>query len=383
MRRTFVLINNTGLGGTERRFGRLFAKMADEDPHACLIINAGLCRALLEAGLVTGHEGRIWKLPEPMRALARLLRLGDGALGFWMRKLDYLLFACLLFAQYVLTPCRTFHLVLGGVYVSLPLMLVRSDHRYVISVVSANLAMLVGPVWATSVYRFALRRCIVIDALSERTQADLVLRGLPREKIMVSPCSVIDLHKFQPAPEKEPWVIFAGRLVEEKNPLLFLEAVPVILQSVPTAKFFLLGEGPLRSKVEQALDRLGLRDDIVQSRFCPAPSQILAKARVFVSLQRTDNYPSQSLLEAMACGMASVATDVGLTWRLVNDETGIRVKPDHEQIAEAVTGLLKDPHHCEQMGLAARRLVIREHSGERYRAYLEELYTAANRTGPR
>lgn len=383
MRRTFVLINNTGLGGTERRFGRLFAKMADEDPHACLLINAGLFRALLEAGLVDGLEERIWKLPEPMRTLVRFLGLGDGALGFWVRKLDYLLFACLLFAKYVLAPCRTFHLVLGGVYVSLPLMLVRSDHRYVISVVSANLTMMVSKVWATSVYRFALRRCTVVDALSERTQADLVQRGLLREKIMVSPCSVIDLHRFQPAPEKEPWVIFAGRLVEEKNPLLFLQAVPVIHRSIPAAKFFLLGEGPLRSKVEQALDRLGLREGIVESRFCPAPSQILAKARVFVSLQRTDNYPSQSLLEAMACGMATVATDVGLTWRLVNDETGIRVKPDPEQIAEAVSRLLKDRRRCERMGLAARRLVMREHSGERYRAYLDKVYTAANRTGPR
>lgn len=383
MRRTFVLINNTGLGGTERRFGRLFAKMADEDPHACLLINAGLFRALLEAGLVDGLEERIWKLPEPMRTLVRFLGLGDGALGFWVRKLDYLLFACLLFAKYVLAPCRTFHLVLGGVYVSLPLMLVRSDHRYVISVVSANLTMMVSKVWATSVYRFALRRCTVVDALSERTQADLVQRGLLREKIMVSPCSVIDLHRFQPAPEKEPWVIFAGRLVEEKNPLLFLQAVPVIHRSIPAAKFFLLGEGPLRSKVEQALDRLGLREGIVESRFSPAPSQILAKARVFVSLQRTDNYPSQSLLEAMACGMATVATDVGLTWRLVNDETGIRVKPDPEQIAEAVSRLLKDRRRCERMGLAARRLVMREHSAERYRAYLDKVYTAANRTGPR
>jgi len=168
-------------------------------------------------------------------------------------------------------------------------------------------------------------------------------------------------------------VIFAGRLVDEKNPLLFLEAVSTIHRMEPNTWFFLLGDGPLRPQVEQALDRLQLRG-VVEVGFRPDLASLLGKARVFVSLQRQDNYPSQSLLEAMACGAATVATDVGLTWKLVDEATGIRVKPNPDDIAEAVIRLLRDPQRCDLLGQAARQRVMEEHSEDRYRAYLDELY---------
>jgi glycosyltransferase involved in cell wall biosynthesis len=184
---------------------------------------------------------------------------------------------------------------------------------------------------------------------------------------------VIDVEHFRPAPSKEPAVVFAGRLVEEKHPLLFLEAVPAIHQAEPTARFFLLGDGPLRVQIEEDLDRLAIRD-VVEVGFRPDLASVFGKARVFVSLQRQDNYPSQSLLEAMACGAATVATDVGLTWRLVDEATGIRVKPNPDDIAEAVIRLLRDPRRCDQLGQTARQRVTEEHSEGRYRTHLAGLY---------
>ena len=50
-------------------------------------------------------------------------------------------------------------------------------------------------------------------------------------------------------------MVFAGRLVEEKNPLLFLEAVPAIQQAIPDARFFILGDGPLKEFVRQGVAR--------------------------------------------------------------------------------------------------------------------------------
>src|SRR5436309_9919692 len=376
MRRVFVLINNTGVGGTERRFGRLFARIADADPESVFIINAGLWKALVEARVVSGREARVRQLAEPLQRLAERAGLGWGTLGFWLRKLDYLLFATLLLARYGLAPRCLFHLVLGGAYVALPLMLLRPDHRTVVSVVSADLALTVGAPWALPLYRHALSRCAVVDALSEGAHADLTQRGIAGEKILVSPGSLLDVKRFQPAPEKCPWVVFAGRLVEEKNPLLFVEAIPAILGAVPAARVFLLGDGPLRPQIEQALDRPGIRG-AVETGFRPDLAPVFAQARVFVSLQREDNYPSQSLLEAMACGAAPVATDVGLTWKLVDELTGIRVKPDPGPIAEAVISLLQDSQRCDRLGRAARLRVVEQHSDERYRAYLNSLYARA------
>ncbi len=372
MPRTFVLINNTALGGAERRLGRLFARMAQTDADV-LVINVGLWEKLLAAGIVTGHEKHVWRLAEPFGRLADRIGLRQGTLAFFLRKLDYLLFACLLLARYALASRRLFHLVLGGAYVALPLMMVRPDHRVVISVTNRNLAAMVGASWALPAYRFALMRCDGIDALTEGIRLDLLGRGIAGEKIAVPSGSVIDVEHFRPAPNKELGVVFAGRLVEEKNPRLFLQAVPAVRRAVPSARFFLLGEGPLRVQIEEDLDRLTIRD-IVEVGFRPDLASVLGKTRVFVSLQRQDNYPSQSLLEAMACGMATVATDVGLTWKLVNEATGIRVKPNPDDLAEAVIRLLRDPQRCDQLGQAARQRVMEEHSEGRYRAHLNGLY---------
>ena len=373
MRRVFVLINNTGIGGSERRLGRFFTRLVGADREAVLIINAGLWKRLAAAGVVTGHAGRVWRLPEPWGRLAEGLGLRQGALAFGLRKLDYVLFSLVILARYVLAARRMFHLVLGGAYVALPLILLRPDHRVVIAVTNRSLAELVGVSWALPIYRFALMRCACVDALTEGVREDLFQRGIAGEKIAVPFGSAIDVDHYQPMPDKEPWVVFAGRLIEDKNPVLFLEAVPAILRAVPAARFFLLGDGPLRLQVTQALDRLNLRD-FVEVGFLSDLAPVLGKARVFVSLQRQDNYPSQSLLEAMASGAVPVATDVGLTWKLVDETTGIRVKPDPGPIAEAVIALLQDSQRCDRLGRAARQRVVEQHSDERYRDYLDALY---------
>ena len=375
MRRVFVLINNTGIGGTERRMGRLFARMVMADPDAALIINAGLWRKLAAAGLVTGREERVWRLPEPCGRLAEGLGL-RGAPAFWLRKLDYGLFSLLVLARYGPAARRLFHLVLGGAYVAVPLMVVRPDHRTLVSVMSFNddLECLVGTPLALPLFRAALVLCTRIDALTEDTQMDVIRLGIDGGKMSLPPGSVVDWERFRPADPKEPWVVFACRLIDDKDPQLFVEAIPAIRRDVPAARFFLLGEGPLQSPIHDALVRLRL-SDVVETGFHPDIAPILGRARVFLSLQRHDNYPSQSLLEAMACGAVPVATDVGMTWRLVDEATGIRVKRDPGQVAEAVVALLKDPARCERLGQSARQRVLEQHSGEGYRAYLESLYT--------
>src|SRR5213592_2575236 len=123
MSRVFVLINNTGIGGSERRLGRLFTLIVGADPEAVLIINAGLWEKLVAAGVVMNQEGRVWRLPEPWGRLADGLGLRQGALSFGLRKLDYVFFSLVLLMRYGVAARRLFHVVLGGAYVALPRLL--------------------------------------------------------------------------------------------------------------------------------------------------------------------------------------------------------------------------------------------------------------------
>ncbi len=373
MRRTLVLINNTGIGGTERRLGRLFARLAAEDAETELIVNGSLWEKLVAGGVVTGREPRIRTLAEPCGWMAdRLRRIGAG-LRFWLSKVDYPLMALWFLGRYGFASPRLFHLALGGAYVVLPLMIVRPGHRFVVSITNPDLTAYVGTPKALPLYRAALSRCTRVDALTVQVREDLIWRGVAPQKIAVSPGSMVALDRFRPAPVKEPWVIFTGRLIEDKNPLLFVEAASLIRREAPEARFFLLGDGPLAGQVEAAARRFDLQA-VLTLGFQADIAPVLAKGAVFVSLQRQDNYPSQSLLEAMASGLACVATDVGLTWRLVDEATGVRVKPEAASVAEAVVSLLRDPDRRRRMGEAARRRVSEQHSEERYRAYLERLH---------
>lgn len=375
MRHVCVLINNSGVGGAERRLGRLFARRADRDPRALLVVNRALWGRLREAGAITGRERRVWRLPEPCLALSRLLGRLFGRAGFWLRKMDYVIFAFLLSARYVLAPAALFHAALGGAYAVCPLLLLRRGHRVVVSVTNPSLAQMLGSTAGLPLYRYALTRCARIDALTANVRASLIKGGFDAGKIAVPPGSVVDAERFQPATAKERWVVFAGRLVEEKNPILFVEALPAVSRAVPEARFLLFGEGPLSTQVAELVARLRL-SACVEVGFKPDLAPVLGRALVFVSLQRQDNYPSQSLLEAMSAGMAVVATDVGLTWQLVDEETGLRVKPEPSEVAEAVITLLRDPGRCRAMGAAARRRVISKHSEAQYERYLDAEYAA-------
>lgn len=380
MRRILVVINNSGVGGAERRLGRIFARLADEDPHTVLLVDRALWARLRAAGCVTGRERRIRRLPGPWGAMADWLGWRTGPLGFWLRKVDYAWFACLLTARYALAPPALFHVALGGAYAILPLMWLRPSHRVLVSVTNPSLEQMVGHGVGVPLYGAALARCARVDALTERVRARLIARGIDPRKIAVPPGSVVDAQRFRPAEEKEPWVVFAGRLVEDKNPLLFVEAVPMIRAAVPEARFSLFGEGPLAEGVRATAARLRI-EEVLETGFRPDLHEVLARARVFVSLQREDNYPSQSLLEAMSGGLAVVATDVGLTWQLVDEETGLRVKPDPEEVAQAVIALLRDPDRCARLGRAARARALSRHSETGYRAYLDAQYAALGRCG--
>ena len=89
------------------------------------------------------------------------------------------------------------------------------------------------------------------------------------------------------------------------------------------------------------------------------------------SIQSDNNYPSQSLIEAMACENAIIASDVGETRRLVDSEVGILVPLSAISIANAIISLLDDPIECALKGKKARIKVLNEHTLEKFVEYFK------------
>jgi glycosyltransferase involved in cell wall biosynthesis len=107
---------------------------------------------------------------------------------------------------------------------------------------------------------------------------------------------------------------------------------------------------------------------------------VLNRSSISVHLQQEDNYPSQSLLEGMASGNAIIATDVGLTRRLVDAGSGILIPlSDPEALSNAMIWTLDHPGATRTMGKRSREKVLREHTVGRYLEYVNELYDRASR----
>lgn len=388
-----LLLNNSGMGGAERRFAQVYERLRRRGVSIALVINESLLAGLIRTGALKPDGIPELVVKEPIGRLASYAIVGTGGeeahdvsrvtpvrvrsvLALGLHKMDYLL-ACLSVGWWLLRRRpKLLHLVLGGAYVALPLQLAGWAPPAVVSVVCPGLREMVGSALGLRLYRLALRLARVVDALSEPIRDALVREGVAPERIRVSAGSCVDTIRFRPASVKRPWVVFVGRLIPEKNPALFVEACALVRDRVPAARFFVLGGGPLRHDLVVLVQRHGL-EGCTEVSWCDHVETVLGEALVFVSLQRTDNYPSQALLEALACGAAVVATDVGLTWKLVDETVGLRVEAKPVSVADAVIRLLDNPAQATAMGQRGRERVMQQHSMDAYLDYLESVYKSA------
>jgi N-acetylgalactosamine-N,N'-diacetylbacillosaminyl-diphospho-undecaprenol 4-alpha-N-acetylgalactosaminyltransferase len=102
-----------------------------------------------------------------------------------------------------------------------------------------------------------------------------------------------------------PYIVAVGRLVPVKNFALLLRAVA--LSGLPH-KLVLLGEGPERERLLQTAGELGLGDRVILPGRLPNPFPLMAGAEVFALSSNGEGFPN-ALVEAMALGVAAVATD--------------------------------------------------------------------------
>ena len=369
-RTAFILISGSGVGGAEKRFVRTFLHLQRDDDSYHLILNQGLHDALLELGF--GLEGN---------RNVKVLRHSLGPMSDPRRRKLYMLlypWQCLQIA--LASNIQTVHLLGSGVYIGFPYAAVsrfRPGFRIVVSIYDVAVDQTVSRL-TRPLFRFMLRRADAIDLLSDDIRDRLVesrynAGGQLAGKLHVMPCSFADYRGFEAREPRPDRVTFLGRLEAIKRPLLFVDAMPGILRRHPGTEFQILGRGPLEEAIRQRIAELGIADRVTV-RFATAPQEYLSRSKIFVSLQHDNNYPSQSLLEAMACENAVVATDVGETWKLVNDDTGLRVAADSDSVARAIGDLLDDPERLARLGRGARRLVTTEHTIERAAAHLRDLH---------
>ena len=208
-------------------------------------------------------------------------------------------------------------------------------------------------------------------AVSHGVADDLAANfGVDRGKVTVL-SNPVDLASIEAsaaaAPEIEiegPYVVAAGRLVENKNFALLIDA---FVDAQMPGKLVIIGEGPLRADLEQRARDRGAADRIVLAGFVANPFPILANADLFVLSSNAEGFPN-ALVEAMALGRPVIATNCAsgpseiLADSRAADLDGLifashgTLVPtnDRSALAEALRAL-RDPALRARYGAAARR----------------------------
>jgi glycosyltransferase involved in cell wall biosynthesis len=167
---------------------------------------------------------------------------------------------------------------------------------------------------------------------------------------------------------------FVGRLTEQKGIDVFLRAIKMLPGQSGAFRVWLVGDGPLRSELEQYVAKENLGSIVQFLGYRSDVPEILQASDVFVLPSRYEAMPI-SLLEAMAAGLPCVVTSVGDNAKIVEDgTTGIVVPPENpEALATALRKMLADSEMRQAMGEAARKKA-QEYSVERMAARIAEVY---------
>jgi glycosyltransferase involved in cell wall biosynthesis len=174
-------------------------------------------------------------------------------------------------------------------------------------------------------------------------------------------------------------VASVGRLVPQKNPELFLEAAVVVAQQRPDTRFLVVGDGPLRPKLERRATELGLGGRLRLLGARSDARDLIARCDVLAFSSHWEGL-SVAALEAMAAEVPVVATDVQGMRELLGGGAGIIVQSrTPEALGGEIVRLVDDPLKRATMGRIGRDLVKRRYSGDRMAAEYVALYGRATR----
>jgi glycosyltransferase involved in cell wall biosynthesis len=229
----------------------------------------------------------------------------------------------------------------------------------------------------------AFRMCDRVVCNSLAAAERLTQRGLSKRRIVVIP-NGLPAAAFEPSPEalpRQPGLVriaYVARMNDlVKNHRGFLRAAAKLASRIPSIEFVLVGDGPLRSGLEELASSLGLG---ARARFLGERhdmAAILASIDISVLFSESESMPNV-VLEGMAAGVPVVASRVGGNPEVVQDgTTGLLVKQgDEEELVEALATLVERPDLRIEYGQRGKKLAQEKFRMDRIACQYEELYNS-------
>jgi len=218
-----------------------------------------------------------------------------------------------------------------------------------------------------------------------------VKMGVPENKIRVIPFGV-DTTIFNPDVNgeavrkklqinKDDIVIISTRFFfnDHYNIDCLIKAIPLIQKNHKNVRFLIKGAGPLENYLKRLTQKLNISKNVRFVGLVPHNeiAQYLSAADIYVSTCFVDS-TSVSLLEAMACGLAPVVTDIlGNQEWIENGVNGFLFPPrNSEVLAEKVIQLIENQHLRKSFGERCVQIIKQKATWEKCVSDMEAIYTS-------
>ena len=213
---------------------------------------------------------------------------------------------------------------------------------------------------------------VTISKYSEKKTIDLYRVNPARIRIVPNG---VDPERFKPAADADctrlkerlgvgdrQMVLFVGRLIPRKGLPYLIEAAKTIVKERSETLFVIAGDGPLKSKLAAEVKQANLaRNFAFVGDVSEADLPLLygcADVFAFPSIQEGQGI---ALLEAQACAKPVVAFNLsGVNEAVVDQETGLLVKPESDELSHAILRLLGNESLRQKMGNAGRTRITNE-----------------------
>ncbi|CAA0123436.1 N-acetyl-alpha-D-glucosaminyl L-malate synthase [Halioglobus japonicus] len=176
--------------------------------------------------------------------------------------------------------------------------------------------------------------------------------------------NIIDLELFSPAPKPPTQTSFTLAITRNLEPIYGLDtalrALALAREEVPSLQLRIAGSGPQGAELERLVETLGLGDAVVFMGRLERQQvvELYHSAHAMLNPSRVDNMPN-SVLEALACGLPVISTNVGGVPYIVEDgQTALLVpRDDAPAMAQAMIRLYNDSSLRNQLREQGRRAV--------------------------
>ena len=239
------------------------------------------------------------------------------------------------------------------------------------------------------IFLFVAKRATRIITLSTTMEQELKKEAVEPSRL----CSIIngvDLLRYNEIKEKgqlrkilgisnKKTIIYTGRLSVEKGVDFLIHSFSKVKEEI-ACQLIIIANGPERENVARLLDHHHLSKSVILIEEADEIARYLNAADVFVLPSRFEGL-SNSLLEAMACGLPVISTRVGGSVDIINDGiNGLLIDVDNEeQLARAISKVLNEPLQGIEMGRNARKKIEDSYDLNKITDRYLELYNKLDR----